>query len=388
VGGACRRRWRSCDDAGPEGRSEGVGGLDRRAAAYRLGRPTEANVKLLQRRRRQRSDDTTGAYDEGRPPPDEAPEPQPQPEQEEPRLADPGPTDLSKRDYLAILRRAFKKASEDHITNLAAALAYYAFLAIPSALLVAVGVFSLLAGPHAVTTLVDKLDTIMPAQATSLLKTSLTNLTHKQATGVTIIGIGGLLALWSLGGAMQNVMWALNSAYGREETRGFVRRRLTAWAMVLFALVGFALAFGLLVLGPQLSTWVGRAVGAETLVKVIWWVAQWPLLIGGLLVAFAGILYLGPNVQHPRWRFLSFGSVVAVVIWLLGSGAFAFYVSKFGSYNKTWGTLSAIVILLTWFWLSGVALLLGAEINAEAERSRELRRGEPAERELQAPSKA
>jgi len=338
-------------------------------------------MKLRQRTRRE----------EGRPPPDEAPledAPQPQPEHHEPRLRDPEPTDLSKRDYVAILKRALKQANADHVTNLAAALAYYAFLAIPSALLIAAGVFSLLAGPHAVTTIVDKLGTIVPSQAQSLLKGSLQNMTKRQATGITVAGIGGALALWSLGGAMQNLMWALDIAYDREETRGFVRRRLAAFGMVFFALLGFGLAFGVLVLGPHLSTWIGSAVGAKTVVQIVWWVAEWPLLVGGLLVSFAGILYLGPNVDHPRWRFLSFGAVLAVVIWLLASGAFAFYVSRFGSYNKAWGTLSAVVVMLTWLWLSGVALLLGAEVNAEAERSRELRQGRPAEVELQAPAKA
>jgi len=326
-----------------------------------------------------------------RPPPDEAPvedAPQPQPEHREPTLRDPEPTDLSKRDYVAILKRALKEANNDHIPNLAAALAYYAFLAIPSALLLAAGIFSLLAGPHAVSTIVDKLGTIIPGQAQSLLGDSLRRMTQRQATGATIAGIGGALALWSLGGAMQNLMWALNIAYDREETRGFVKRRLTAFVMVFFALLGFALAFGVLVLGPHLSTWIGDAIGAKTVVKIVWWAAEWPLLVGGLLVSFAGILYLGPNVKHPRWKFLSFGSVLAIVIWLAASGAFAFYVSKFGSYNKAWGTLSAVVVMLTWLWLSALALLLGAEVNAEAERSRELRRGEPAEAELQAPAKA
>src|SRR5436309_6219491 len=98
-------------------------------------------------------------------------------------------------------------------------------------------------------------------------------------------------------------------------------------------------------------------------------------------------MHYGPNLKHTRWRFLTFGSVLALVVWLVASGAFAFYVSKFGSYNKTWGTLSAVVVMLTWLWLSSVALLFGAEINAEAERSRELRRVEPAEVELQAPAK-
>lgn len=326
-----------------------------------------------------------------RPLPDTAPlegAPEPQPERSERPLRDPGLTDLSKRDYFAILKRSLKEANNDHITNLAAALAYYAFLAIPSALLIALGLFGLLASPHDVTTLIDKLGSIIPGQAQDLLGGSLQRMTQRQATGATILGVGGLLALWSMGGAMQNLMWALNTAYDREETRGFVRRRLTAFAMVFFALLGFALMFGVLVLGPQLSDWIGTALGAPSLVKIVWWVAEWPLLVGGLLVCFAGVLLLGPNVEHPRWRFLSFGSVIAIVIWLAASGLFAFYVSRFGSYNKTWGALSAVVVMLTWLWLSAVALLLGAEINAEAERSRELRRGEPAERELQAPTKA
>jgi membrane protein len=340
-------------------------------------------VRLLKHRG---SDTENGHGPRGRPLPDEAPEPQP--EQGEPRLADPDPTDLSKRDYVAILKRAFKRANEDHITNLAAALAYYAFLAIPSALLIAIGLFGIFASPQDVSTLVDKLGTIMPEQATSLIHDSLTQMTQKDAGGAVLLGLGGLLAVWSLGGAMQNVMWALNAAYKREETRGFVKRRLTAWAMLAFALLGFALAFGLLVLGPVLSRWIGNTIGEPELVKAIWWIAQWPILVGGLLLAFAGILFLGPNVEHPRWKFLSFGAVLAVVLWLIASGAFALYVSKFGSYNKAWGSLSAVVILMTWFWLSGVALLLGAEINAEAERSRELRRGEPAQVELTAPKKA
>jgi membrane protein len=313
--------------------------------------------------------------------------PQPQPEHEEPNLRDPQPRDLSKRDYVAIVKRAGRGALDDNITNIAAALAYYAFLAIPSVLLVAVGVFSLVAGPSAVTTIVDKLGTIMPGQATSLIRGSLNNMTRQHATGITIIGIGGLLALWSVGGAMQNLMWALNIAYDRKETRGFVRRRGVAYVMAFFILVAFALVFGLLVLGPKLSGWIGSLVGSSV-VTWVWWAAQWPLLIAGLLLAFAAVLHLGPNVEHPRWRFVTIGSVVAITVWLVASGAFAFYVSRFGSYNKTWGALSAVVVLLVWFWLSALALLFGAEINAEAERSRELRQGQPAEVELQAPAKA
>jgi len=318
--------------------------------------------------------------------PDDAP--RPQPEHAEPRLRDPGPTQLSGRDYVAIARRAVKETLDDNLTNIAAALAYYAFLAVPSVLMVALGVFGLVGDPEAARSVVDRLSGILPSQAQSLLETSLTTLTERKGTGLTVLVIGTVLALWSLTGAMQNVIWGLNVAYERDETRGFVRRRLTSLAMVVAGAFGVLLVLGVLVLGPHLARWTGEAVDNTTLVDWLWWVAAWPLLVAGLLVAFAGIYYLGPNVEHPRWQFLSFGAILGTIIWLVLSGLFAYYTSRFGSYNKTWGSLSAVVVMLTWLWLSSLALLFGAEVNAEAERSRELRRGEPAEVKLQAPSKA
>jgi membrane protein len=310
------------------------------------------------------------------------------PERAEPVLPDPGLTDLSRRDWLAIGKRAVKESLDDGVTDAAAALAYYAFLAIPAAMLLALGLFGLLAGPDAVDTLVERLSTVIPAEATTLVRDSLDRLVANQGGSATLLSVGVLLALWTATGAMTALMRALNRAYDRDETRGFVRQRLTALAMVGFTLLAFALVLGLLVLGPHLADWIGGAVGMETLVGWVWWTAQWPILLLGLLAAFAGILYLGPNVDHPRWRFLTPGAALAVLIWLVASGLFAVYTSMFGSYNKTWGTAAAVVVTLVWLWLSGLALLVGAEVNAEAERSRELRRGEPAEEELQAPAKA
>jgi membrane protein len=311
-----------------------------------------------------------------------------QPERTEPRLAEPGVRDLSKRDYLAILIRAGKKSLNDHITNLAAALAYYAFLAIPAMLLVAVGVFNLFADEDLITTIIDKLQGVVPQEALTLIQQTLERVVASQAnSGIALVVVGSVLALWTVTGAMEALMWALNSAYDREETRGFFKRRLTALAMVFLLLIAFTLAFGLLVLGPHVSGWIGSASGMETVVKWLWWTAQWPILILGLLLVFATVLYLGPNVDHRRWQFLSLGTAISVIIWLLASGGFAFYVSQFSSYNKAWGSLAAVIIMLTWLWISALALLFGAEVNAEAERSRELRRGEPAEAEIQAPTK-
>jgi membrane protein len=314
--------------------------------------------------------------------------PTPQPERHEPELRDPGLTDLSKRDYKAVVIRAGKEALDDQITDLAAALAYYSFLAIPSILLVALGVFSVFANESAVQSLIDRVGRVAPPEATALLEDSLTRMTQNSSGGLVMVIVGFLLALWTTTGAMTAFMRALNRAYDRKETRGFVRQRIVAILMVAIMLVAFALVFGLLVMGPALSGWIGDAVGLEAVLKWVWWLAQWPVLIVGLLLAFATVLYLGPNVEHPKWHFVTPGSVFAVVVWLLVSGLFAVYTAMFASYNKAWGSLAAVIIMLTWLWLTGLALLVGAEINAEAERSRELREGQPAERQIQAPTKA
>jgi membrane protein len=312
----------------------------------------------------------------------------PQPEHEEPRLADPRLRDLTFADWKAIVLRAAKQANANAITDIAAALAYYGFLAIPAVLLVAVGVFSQTAGPDTIQSMMDRLEGIVPAEVIDLLGESLTRVTENKSGGLVLLVIGFLLALWTASGAMNALMRGLNRVYSRRETRSFVRQRLTALAMLLSLLLAFALSVGLLVMGPVLSGWIGEALGIEGFLSWIWWTAEWPILLAALFLVFAVVLYVGPNVAHPRWRFLTPGSVIAVAVWLVASGLFAVYVSLFGSYNKAWGSLAAVIILLTWLWLSALALVLGAEINAEAERSRELRQGQPAEVELQAPAKA
>ncbi len=312
----------------------------------------------------------------------------PQPEREEPRLRDPGLRDLSFRDWRAILTRGMKEAKDDQITDVAAALSYYTFLALPAVLLIAVGIFARTAGPDTIESMLDRLAGIVPAEAIDLLRDSLTRITENQSGGLVLIVVGFVLALWTASGAVNALMRGLNRVYDREEARGFVRQRLTALAILACLVLAFGLAFGVLVLGPVVSDWLGGLLGIEDVFGWLWWTLQWPVLLLGLLAAFASILFLGPNVDHPRWRFLTPGAIVAVAVWLVASGLFALYVSLFGSYNKAWGSLAAVIIMLTWLWLSALALLLGAEMNAEAERSRELRRGEPAEAKLQAPAKA
>jgi membrane protein len=311
-------------------------------------------------------------------PPAQEGAPTPQPERQEPTHPDPGLRDLTFRDWRAIVVRAGKEMLDDNMTMIASALAYSTFFAIPSVLLVVVGLFTLIAGPDTITTVMDKLGTVMPHQATQLLHQSLTNLDNKPSSSIAITALGLILALWSTTGAMTSYMTALNLAYDRKDGRNFVKKRFVALLMVVCIGFAFLLVAGLLVFGPTIERYLGRAVNQETLVGWLWWTLQWPILILGLLAAFATLLWLGPDAEVRSWRFLTPGSIVAVVLWLLVSGAFAVYTSKFGSYNKAWGSLAAVIVMLTWLWLTSLALLFGAELNAEVERSRELRQGKPA----------
>jgi membrane protein len=282
--------------------------------------------------------------------------------------------DLSVADWKAIVIRAGKKFLESNATMLASALAYSSFFAIPSVLIVATGLFTLIAGPETIANLMQHLHGVIPGQATSLLGDSLRRADAHPGTSLAMTILGFVLAAWSVTGAMNTYMLALNIAYERKDRRSFVAKRIVALKMAAVMGVAFALVAVLTILGPVVEQSISSRIGsAGSVLDIVWWIAQWPIVLAGLLVAFATLLYLGPDVEQPRWEFLTAGSLVAAVLWIAASGLFAVYTATFASYNKTWGTLSAVIVMLTWLWISGMALLLGAEINAETERSRAFR---------------
>jgi membrane protein len=257
-----------------------------------------------------------------------------------------------------------------NVTDVAAALAYYAFLAIPAVLLVAVGAFGLFAGEDAVASIVDRLDGVVPDDALSLIDDTLTRVTGSAASGAGLAIVGLVLAVWTASGAMSALMRGLNQVHGREETRSFARQRLTAAALLAWSLLAVAISFGLLVLGAPLSEQVGEAIEAESVVSWIWWAAQWPILGGALYVAIAGILRGGPAGGPGSRQAVLAGAGVTVALWLMASGLFAVYVSRFGNYGAAWGSLSAVIVMLTWLWLTGLAVLLGAQVEDELDRRR------------------
>ena len=277
---------------------------------------------------------------------------------------------LSMRDRGRAVLRGLRGARAHHATHLAQAIAFNLFLVIPSVLLLALGVFSDTAGPDSIETLLNHLQDVVPDSVISLIRQTLNQVLDAHQGG-TMIVVGALLALWALSGAMQTVMWSLNLAHGCEETRGFVRGRIVSVLMGVFALLAIALMVVALVLGPVISSWIDANAGSRAgdVAGAAWSYGRWPLAAAGLLVSFAVVLHLGPNVPGRRFRLISTGAVFATVAWLVVSAGFAFYANNFSSYNKSWGSLAAVIITLTWLWLSALTLLLGAEVDAEIERA-------------------
>lgn len=294
-----------------------------------------------------------------------------EPSRHEPPLLQPerraGFRDLSMRDWIAIFRRAVAESLDDSVPMLASALAYSSFFAIPSTLLLALGLFTLVADAETIRDFMDRLDAFMPSEATQLLGDSLTRLEEQPSAGILLTVVGFVLALWASTSAMTTYMAALNTAHDQKDERSFVRKRLVALLLVAVMGAAVALVVFLLILGPYAQRGVGNLLGIESVLSWMWWVAQWPLLLGGLLAAFAVLHYVGPDVEHRSWRFVLPGAMVAALAWVLVSSAFAVYTSLFESYNKTWGSLSAVIVTLTWLWLSAVALLFGGEVNSEVK---------------------
>ncbi len=272
------------------------------------------------------------------------------------------------RGAVGVLRAAVAAARAGNVTDVAASLAYYAFLAIPATLLVAVGAFGVFAGPGTVQSLLDRLDGVVPDDALSLIDDTLTRVTQSSGSGAGLAIVGLVLAIWTSSGAMSALMRGLNRVHGVEETRSFARQRGTAVGLLAWSLLAVVVSFVLLVLGAPISEAIGEAFDATTLVGWLWWGAQWPILAAALFVAVAGILRIGPARAHCSGRAEAAGAGVAVLIWVVASALFGVYVSRFSDYGAAWGSLSAVIVMLTWLWLTGAAILLGAQVEAEVER--------------------
>jgi len=291
-----------------------------------------------------------------------------------------GPKDLPKRSWLGVLKRTVREFKDDNLTDWAAALTYYGILAIFPALLALVSVLGLI-GPSATQPLIDNLGAVAPGPAKQIFTSAIQNLQKNGgAAGLLfIVGIAG--ALWSASGYVAAFMRASNAIYevgeGRPIWKTLPTRVLTT---VVLLLMLAAVAIGVTLTGG-LAEQVGKVLGIGTTAVTVWDIAKWPVILLVVITMFAILYWAAPNVKHPRFRWISPGGVVGVLLWIAASAAFAFYVANFSSYNKTYGALAGIIVFLVWLWISNIAILLGAEFNAELERGRQIEAGHPSEKE-------
>lgn len=285
------------------------------------------------------------------------------------------PTDLDKGSKKGVLRRTFTEFREDNLTDWAAALTYYGVLSIFPALLALVSVVGLL-GESTTQTLIDNVESAAPGPARDIAVSAIENLQDSQrAAGILFIA-GLAVALWSASGYVAAFMRASNSIYDVGEGRPIyktlpVRVGITLVLVLLLAVTAIAVA----VSGP-LAEEVGSLIGLGDTAVTVWDIAKWPVLFLIVSFMFAFLYWAAPNVRQPGFRWISPGGMLAVAIWIVASLAFAFYVANFGSYNKTYGSLGGVIAFLVWLWISNIAILLGAEFNAELERGRRIEAGD------------
>jgi membrane protein len=290
------------------------------------------------------------------------------------------PAKLPRRAWTGVLRRTLKEFSEDNLTDWAAALTYYGIVAIFPALIALVSILGLI-GTSATKPLLDNLGEFAPGPAHQILSNALDGLTQSRGSAGILFAVGLLGAIWSASGYIGAFIRASNQIWDVEEGRPIwqiVPLRLLVTVVMVILLAASAVA--VVVTGP-LADKVGKLIGIGGAAVTVWDIAKWPVLILVVSVMFSILYYASPNVRQPGFRWVTPGGLFAVVAWMVASAVFGLYVANFGSYNKTYGSLGAIIIFLVWLWLSNVALLLGAELNAEIARGRQIEAGQPAERE-------
>jgi membrane protein len=278
------------------------------------------------------------------------------------------------RHWWPVLKRTVAEFREDNLTDWAAALTYYAVLAVFPALIVLVSILGLV-GESATQPLIDNLGTVAPGPAKEIFTSAIENLQGDQGAAGFLFVIGLLGALWSASGYVAAFMRASNSIYDMEEGRPIWKTLPVRVSLTLVLLTLLAISTIAVVLTGGLASRVGDLVGLGSTAVDVWNIAKWPVLLVVVSFMFALLYWAAPNVKHPGFRWISPGGLLAVIGWLIASGAFALYVSNFGSYNKTYGALGGVVVFLVWLWISNIMILLGAEFNAELERERAIEDG-------------
>jgi membrane protein len=291
-----------------------------------------------------------------------------------------GPTDLAARSWRGVLVRTVREFKEDNLTVWSAALTYYGILSIFPALLALVAVLGLI-GPSATQPLIDNIGAVAPGPAKQIVTSAIQNLQKSGGAAGVLFIVGVAMAVWSASGYVAAFMRASNAIYDVGEGRPIWKTVPTRVLTTLVLLVMLAAVAIAVTLTGGLADQVGKLLGIGTTATTIWDIAKWPVIVVVVVTMFAILYWAAPNVKHPPFRWITPGGLLALLVWIVASAGFALYVANFSSYNKTYGALGGVIVFLVWMWISNIAILLGAEFNAELARGRQIEAGQPADRE-------
>lgn len=295
------------------------------------------------------------------------------------------PTDVDKPSWKYIFRKTLREFSADQCPDLAAGLTYYAIFSMFPALLALVSLLGIFGQADKTTgALLEIVQRIAPGQAVEMIRGPIQELTTSPAAGFTLV-IGLLTAIWSASGYVTGFGRAMNRIYEVDEGRGFVKLRGTMLGVTVVSLIIVALLAAMLVISGPVAEAIGNVMGLGGVFLTVWNIAKWPVIVVLVIVVIAILYYATPNIRQPKFRWMSLGSLIALLIFVLASVGFGFYVGNFSNYNKTYGAIGGVIVMLLWLWILNMSLLFGAEFDAEMERGRELQAGIEAEETLQLP---
>lgn len=295
------------------------------------------------------------------------------------------PPEVSKRSWKYVLRKTLREFIHDECPDRAGALTYYGVLALFPGLLALASLLALVGqGRQAVDAVFGILEGVAPAEVLEVVREPLEEFSSSPAAGLGFI-TGLVLAIWSASGYVGAFSRAMNRIYEIEEGRPFWKLRPMQLLVTIVSLVLVVVIAVILVVSGPVTDAVGQALGLGEAVQVVWSLAKWPLLAAAVVLIIALLYYATPNAKQPKFRWISLGAVVAIVMLVIVSAGFALYVANFSNYDRTYGSFAGVIVFLLWLWLANCALLFGAEFDAELERGRQLQAGIEAEEDIQLP---
>ena len=287
------------------------------------------------------------------------------------------PTEIPAPGWRAALKRAFKNVQRDAITDRAAALTYYGILAIFPGLLVVVSLLGF-AGHDTTQKFLDNVSQIAPGGVQTFLRTVIQQVQGRTGTAGLFAVIGIVLAIWSASGYVAAFMRATNAIYRVDEGRPIWRTAPVRLGVTIATMLGLVVSALMVVLTGSIAKQVGHAVGIGDAGVLAWDIAKWPVLLIIVSLMLSLLYWASPNAKQDAPLWVTPGGILAVLVWIIASGAFGLYVAMSGSYNKTYGSLASVIVFLVWLWITNIAILIGAEVNAELQRQRLIAQGLPA----------